>query len=102
LSLFVEFVGYWLILGYNFGSDFAGQFSGVILENSFGEPLCGTGLKHNSFGTFMGNNRIAAVLWGLALGSSCREPLWGAALRTDLGCNMRDALRGYPPQHTSK
>jgi hypothetical protein len=79
LFLFVEFVGYWLILGYNFGSDFAGQFSGVILENSFGEPLCGTGLKHNSFGTFMGNNRIAAVLWGLALGSSCREPLWGAA-----------------------
>jgi len=48
---------------------------GAALENSFGEPLWGTGLKHTRFGA-------TVLLWGTALGSSFGEPLWGAALRS--------------------
>jgi len=62
--------------------NFGGQLSVATLWSSFREPLWrialgrlwGTGLKHSSFGAF------AALLWGTALGSSCGEPLWGAAL----------------------
>ena len=76
------------------------------MENSFGELLWGTGLKHSSFGktalrpcfgeqlweAAAGNrfgrleelqlwgNSFGQQLWGAASGNSFGEQLWGAAL----------------------
>jgi len=55
------------------------QLSGAAWENSFVEPLWGTGLKHTRFGA-AALQRCFRQLWGAAFGSRFAEWLWGAVL----------------------
>jgi len=77
------------------------------LQNSFGEPFWGLGLKIRSFGAIVlgksfGEQLVVATLGGsfwerlcrMALGSrfSFGEQLWGAAPGTTLGSSFREQL----------
>ena len=48
------------------------------MENSFGEPLWGTGLKHSSFGATALRRCFGEQLWEAAAGNRFGEQLWPA------------------------
>jgi len=61
------------------------SFRGAALENSFGEPLWGTGLKHSRFGATALQSCFGEELWEAASGNRFGEQLWGAALASFFG-----------------
>ena len=65
--------------------SFKQQLSGAALENSFGELLWGTGLKHSSFGATAFRRCFGEQLWEAAAGNRIGGQLCRAGLgSTDL------------------
>ena len=67
----------------------AEQLSRAALENSFGEPLWGTGLKHSSFGATALQRYFGEQLCGAILGKHFGGQLWGAAQLWGVGAGLR-------------
>jgi len=71
--------------GAAFSSNFRGQLSGASLQNSFGEPFWGIGLKNRSFAAIALDSSFGEPLLVATLGRSFWEPLCRMALGSRFG-----------------
>ena len=71
--------------GEHLASNFREQLSGAALQNSFGEPFWGIGLKNRSFGAIVLDSSFGEQPLVATLGRSFRERLCRMALGSRFG-----------------